>query len=95
MTSPHGRRTVRLRGGGAPETVGEWGERPRTTPTQQGNVRARGGTTPSIEEGADLQGFTPTRVHLSFQEVYGYLPHHNDGTHLVGGVLDDATWKSC
>ena len=49
---------------------------------------------PSTEEGADLQGFTPDRAHLSVQEVYGDFPHHNGSTHLAGGVPDDAIWKS-
>ena len=28
-------------------------------------------------------------------EVYGYFPHHDNGTHLTGGVPDNAVWKSC
>ena len=27
------------------------------------------------------------------QDVYGDLPHHNDGMHLARGVPNDATWK--
>ena len=53
------------------------------------------GAAPSTEEGADLQGFTPAREHLSLWEIYRDLTHHNDRTHLSGGVPDDATWKSC
>ena len=49
---------------------------------------------PSTEEVADLKGFTPARAHLSLREVYGDFHQHNDGTHLAGGVPDDATWKS-
>ena len=74
-------------------TVGEW-----STPsdaTQQVYVRAGGGTAPSTEEGAGPQGFTPSRAYLSLQEVYGYLPHQNCGTHLVGVVPDNAIWKMC
>ena len=48
-----------------------------------------------MEEGVDLQGFTPARAHLSLQEVYGEFPHHNNGTKMSGIVPDDATWKSC
>ena len=48
-----------------------------------------------MEEGADLQGFTPARANLSMREVYGEFPHHNNGTHLAGGFLDHTTWQSC
>ena len=40
----------------------------------------------SIEEGADLQGFTTARAHLSLQEIYGEFPNHNNKAHLAGGV---------
>ena len=80
---------------GAHNSGGGGGVGPPTAPTQQGFVRAGGGADPSIEEGADLQGFTPVREHLSLREVYGELTQHNDGMHLVGLVLDDATRKSC
>ena len=49
---------------------------------------------PSTEEVADLKGFTPARAHLSLREVYGDFSHQNNGTHLAGGVPDDAMWKS-
>ena len=61
------------RGGGSP-----------TTPTQQGFVHSGGGVSISTGEGADLQVFTPARAHLSLREVYGDLPHHNNGMHLAG-----------
>ena len=32
-------------------------------------------------------------MHLLLREVYGDFPHHNDGSHLDGGVADDAIWK--
>ena len=84
--TPQGRRGTQKGGGGGG---------PPTAPTQQVNIRAIVGEPPSTEEDADLQGFTPTRVHLLLQEVYGYFPHQNDGTYLSVGVLDDATWQSC
>ena len=31
---------------------------------------------------------------LQFIEVYGDNMHDNDGTHLDGGIADDATWQS-
>ena len=37
----------------------------------------------------DLPEFTPEVVHLLLQGVYGYFPHHNDGSHLEGGIADD------
>ena len=77
------------------EQRGEGGGEPPLDATQQGYVRARGGASPSTEEGADLQGFTPAREHLLFQEVYGDFPNHNDGTHLSGGVPENATRKIC
>ena len=44
-------------------------------------------------ENVDLPDFTPERAHLLLQEVYGEYPHHNDGSHLKGGVADGAIWK--
>ena len=49
-----------------------------------------GGESPSTEEGADLQGFTPVRAHLVLLKAYGDFPHTNNGTHLTGGVPDNA-----
>ena len=79
---------------GRPEQRGMCGG-PPTAPTQQGNVRAGGGAPPSTTEGADLQGFTPERAHLLLREIYEDFTHHNDGTYLSGGFLDDVTWQSC
>ena len=45
---------------------------------------------PSTEEGKDPQEFNPVKAHLFLREVYGDSPHNNDGTHLAGGVPDDA-----
>ena len=41
----------------------------------------------------DLPDFTPELVHLLLQEVYGDFPHHNNGLHLDGGVMENAIWK--
>ena len=49
-----------------------------------------GGYLTPPDEQADLLYFTPDRAHLLLQEVYGDLPHHNDGLHLDGGVTDNA-----
>ena len=49
-----------------------------------------GGDLPPPEENADLPDFTPEHVHLLLWEVYGYFPHHKYGSHLDGGVADDA-----
>ena len=48
---------------------------------------------PPLEKNADLPGFHPERAHLLLQEVYGYFLHHNDGSHLDGGIMDDAVWQ--
>ena len=41
----------------------------------------------------DLPDFTPERAHLLLREVYGDFPHHNNESHLDGGVTGDASWK--
>ena len=53
----------------------------------------KGGDMPPPEEDANLPGFTPERAHLFFQGVYGDFPHHNDGSHLDGGIADNAVWQ--
>ena len=50
---------------------------------------------PPPEENADLPGFTLECAHLLLQEVYGDFPHHHNGSHLDGGVTDDAIWQLC
>ena len=45
------------------------------------------------EEGIYLTYFALERAPLLLREVYGDFPHHNDGSHLDGGVLDDALWQ--
>ena len=54
---------------------------------------AWGGTPPPPEENADLLGFTPERAHLLLQGVYGDFPHHNNGSHLDEGIVDNAAWQ--
>ena len=57
-------------------------------------INVRGGLLPQ-EENTDIPDFTPERAHLLLREVYGDLPHHNNRSHLNGGVTDDALWQSC
>ena len=45
------------------------------------------------EENADLPGLTPESAHLLLQEVYEDFPHHNDGAHLDGEIMDNAVWQ--
>ena len=52
-----------------------------------------GGGVPPLEENAHLPDFNPERVHLLLQGVYGDYLHSNDGSHLDGGVADDAIWQ--
>ena len=56
-------------------------------------IRAGGSAPPPPEENAVLPEFTPERAHLLFWEVYKDFPHHNNASHLDGGVADDAIWK--
>ena len=76
--------------GEAPKTAGGGGGRDIQ---QKRFVRAGGGADLSTEECTELQGVTPTRAHLSLQEVYGDFSHHNDRRHLTGGVPDNTVWK--
>jgi hypothetical protein len=46
-----------------------------------------------MEEGADLPGFTPVQADHLLDALYGDHPHQNDGSHLRGGVADDAIWQ--
>ena len=41
----------------------------------------------------DLTDYTLTPEDLRFQEFYGDRVHANPGTHLHGGIGDDATWQ--
>ena len=52
-------------------------------------------TTPLLEpeDGADLPGYVATPADLMLAGVYGDYVHMNDGTHLAGGVVDDAAWQ--
>ena len=54
-----------------------------------------GGEASPREENADLPGFNLERAYLLLQGVYGYFLHHNNGTHLDGGIADKAAWQRC
>ena len=75
---------------GNEEEGGSDGETPRGAPVEVIRV---GGGVPLLEENAGLPVFTPECAHILLQGVYGDFPHHNDGSHLDGGVADDAIWK--
>ena len=75
---------------GVEESEEEDGETPRGPPVE---VTCVGGDATPPEENADLPGFTPERAHLLLQGVYGDFLHHNEGSHLDGGITDDATWQ--
>ena len=49
-----------------------------------------GGDVPPSEEHVNLLDFTPERANLLLQGVYGDYLHHNNGSHLDGGVADKA-----
>ena len=76
--------------GGAEEGEEEDGETPRGALVEV--TRVGGDATPP-EENSDLPGFTPERAHLLLQGAYGDFPHHNDGSHLDGGISDNAAWQ--
>ena len=42
-----------------------------------------------------MQGLNTIMMHVLLWKVYGESPHCINGTHLTGGVLDNALWKSC
>ena len=44
----------------------------------------------TTEAGADLKGHRLTPCDLKLRSVYGDHVHRNDGTHLAGGISDDA-----
>ena len=46
------------------------------------------------EDGDDL-GYTPTPEDLRLWEVYEDWVHANPGTHLDGGIKNDAEWQAC
>ena len=48
----------------------------------------------TTEEGANLPGHTLTRCNHKLRTVYGDHIHHNDVTHLTGGIAEDALWKT-
>ena len=52
-----------------------------------------GGDATPTEENSDLLGFHPERAHLLLQGFYGDFPHHNNGSHLDGGIADNAAWQ--
>ena len=56
-------------------------------------VTCVGGDATPPEENVDLPGFIPECAHLLLQGVYGDFPHQNDGSHLDGGIADNATWQ--
>ena len=56
-------------------------------------TRRGGGSTPP-EEKVDLPGFTPESAHLLLQGVYEHFPHHNAGSRLYGGIMNDSVWQS-
>ena len=48
----------------------------------------------TTEAGADLQGHRLTPCDIKLRSVYGNHVHRNDGTHLTGGIYDDALWQT-
>ena len=65
----------------------------RTHGGPQSRSLAWGGDAKPPEENADLPGFHSERAHLLLQGVYGDFLHHNDGSHLDGGIADNTAWQ--
>ena len=86
--TPQGRQGARHREGGI-------GGTPPQTHHNRASSAPEGGTPHYMEEVMDLQGLTPSRVHLLLQEIYKESPHNNDGTHLTGLVPKNAVWEIC
>ena len=53
------------------------------------SLRSGGGGVTPQEENTDLTDSTPEYAHLLLQGVYGYFPHHNNGSHIDREFLDD------
>eukprot|EP00957_Ditylum_brightwellii_P023109 1743243-Ditylum_brightwellii.AAC.1 len=51
------------------------------------------GEQPQAEEGTDLPGFADAPADVKLWQVFGDTIHHNDGTHMDGGVPNDVTWQ--
>ena len=78
---------------------------PRAGGKGQGLVRTRGDDivqaahvggqpcAPSLEDGADLPEFSPSRAHLLLEGFYGDHLHHNVMAYLDGFILYNAMWK--
>ena len=49
----------------------------------------------SPKENSELPDFAPERAHMELQGFYRDVLHHNNGSHLGRGVLDDDVWKRC
>ena len=54
--------------------------------------------TTATTEGEEMEGedpgYNPTLEDLRLKEVYGEWVHANPGTHLDGGISDDAAWQA-
>ena len=63
----------------------EGGNREGDTPRgSTGELYRVGRAKPPPEENADLPDFTPEHAHLLLQEIFGELPHYNNGCTWMG-----------
>jgi hypothetical protein len=46
-----------------------------------------------FDEDNDLPAYSLTATDLKMDAVYGDHVHWNDGTHLMGGIVDDYAWQ--
>ena len=61
---------------------------------QQGEGGLTTAPTEGVGEEGDEPGYTLTLEELCLREVYGDWVPANPGTHLDGGISDDASWQS-
>jgi hypothetical protein len=47
----------------------------------------------TADPGANSPGFMPAHINRLFDAIFGDWPHHNDGSHLNGGVDGHSTWQ--
>ena len=85
------------RAGGEEKRKGPGGDHSTPPQTETNRAERRGGSDQPLyqedREGErdDLTGYTPTVEDLQLQEAYGNWVHTKPGTHLHGGIEDNAT----
>ena len=45
------------------------------------------------EEVADLEGVVPSKAYCRLIQMYGYHIHHNNSSHMEGGIADNHIYQ--